>query len=165
MPGFCKSTCLIMSLPVSLSTVGRVISASKKPGCWPESWPHAALNDVMACCLFSYSAQQGLPTPNGKNRTLRPCRGRLEPKRRRNFIRAPFCRQLVNLIHFFLRLVCGASAENCSSEFRAWRTIFSVWCRDPLLGLSFCYSTSASSSRGFRSCFLPYLRVVGGNPW
>ena len=29
----------------------------------------------------------------------------------------------------FLRLVCNASAEsvgNCSSEFRAWRTIFSV---------------------------------------
>jgi GDP-D-mannose dehydratase len=25
----------------------------------------------------------GLTTPNGKNRTLRPCRRRLEPKRRR----------------------------------------------------------------------------------
>ena len=34
-----------------------------------------------------------------------------------------------------------------------------------MLRLSFCYSTSASSSRGFRSCFLPYLRVVGSNPW
>jgi hypothetical protein len=46
---------------------------------------------------------EGLPTPNGKNRMLRPCRGRLDPKRRRKTsLERPFCRQLINLIHFFL---------------------------------------------------------------
>jgi len=76
------------------------------------------------------AADNGLRSRNGKNRTLRPCRGRLEPKRRRKTsLERLFAGSRFNLITFFFRLVCGASAEsvgNCSSAFRAWRTIFSV---------------------------------------
>jgi hypothetical protein len=46
-------------------------------------WYHVVNRGIERRAIFRAEGNYGLTTPNGKNRTLRPSRGRLEPRRRR----------------------------------------------------------------------------------